>query len=188
MVVFRFVTSKSLTDQFLLTKVSLEDIYDGTEAVMHKQASYDGALGARGIHNLQTYGQETAYDGCAYTFTSTYSDGTLKMFTSHPTKPRREGERPGYYMNQVKGWCITSDIEAFRQGATWFRNGRDLAERWRNDFIKAANNRLHSNGDENDSPSTESLGREDTSASVPDGDPPESDTSQDDFYDTKQSA
>ena len=42
-----------------------------------RQALYDGALGARGIHELRSYvDPETAYDNNAYTITSTYHGGT----------------------------------------------------------------------------------------------------------------
>ena len=58
---------------------------DGTGAVAKRQACYDGALGARGMHSLESYGEkERNYNGNAYTLTSSYSDGQLKMYTSHP--------------------------------------------------------------------------------------------------------
>ncbi|KND92310.1 hypothetical protein TOPH_02916, partial [Tolypocladium ophioglossoides CBS 100239] len=43
---------------------------DGSLAVATRQACYDGALGARGIHSLQSYKQlEPQYDNNAYTIT-----------------------------------------------------------------------------------------------------------------------
>jgi hypothetical protein len=57
---------------------------DGSAAVAKRQACYDGALGARGMHSLQSYGQgEPVYNINASTITSIYHDGTLKMYTSH---------------------------------------------------------------------------------------------------------
>ncbi|KAK3169511.1 hypothetical protein OEA41_008895 [Lepraria neglecta] len=48
---------------------------DGSAPVCELQAMYDGALGARGIHELRSYvDPETAYDNNAYTITSTYHD------------------------------------------------------------------------------------------------------------------
>jgi hypothetical protein len=59
------------------------------------QACYAGAIGARGIHALQGYGQaEPTYDNKAYTFSSTYHDGTLKMYSHHPAQPSHPGESP----------------------------------------------------------------------------------------------
>jgi hypothetical protein len=61
---------------------------DGTSAVAGRQACYDGALGARGMQSLQSYGQpEPVYDKSAYTITSIYNDGTLKLYTSHLSEP-----------------------------------------------------------------------------------------------------
>jgi hypothetical protein len=94
---------------------------DGLLAVARRQASYDGALGARSIHSLQTYGQEQpGFNNNAYTITS---------------------DQPEYHMTQIKGWSMTSDLDAFRQGATWYRNGRDWAKERRDDAIRRANQR-----------------------------------------------
>lgn len=65
---------------------------DGSLSVATRQACYDGALGARGIHSLQSYKQlEPQYDNNAYTITSTYHGGTLKMYTTHPIPPSVPG-------------------------------------------------------------------------------------------------
>ena len=127
-----------LSNFFLTAKKSDESV-----AEAKRQACYDGALGARGIHALQSYGRDKpVYDNNAYTITSTYHDGTLKLYTIHPLKPTRPGSRPEYVMTQLKAFALTSDPETFRQGATAFRNGRDLAKEWRDGFIEAANKRV----------------------------------------------
>jgi hypothetical protein len=114
---------------------------DGSAAVAKRQASYDGALGARGMHSLQTYGQiEPGFDNNADTISSIYHDGTLKMFTSHLSKSADSND-PEYYMTQLNGWSMTANAEAFRQGATWYRNGRDWAKEQRDDAIRRANER-----------------------------------------------
>jgi len=101
-----------------------------------------GALGARGMHSLQSYGQSNpVHDNNAYTITSIYHGGQLKMFTSHPFQPTSPRGRPEYYMNQVKGWSMTGDLETFRQGATYFRNGRDWTKEQRDEAIRLANER-----------------------------------------------
>lgn len=66
------------------------------------------------------------------------------MFTSHPSKPTNSDEHE-FYMTQIKGWSLTSDLDTFRQGATWYRNGRDWAKEQRDDAIRRANERATSN-------------------------------------------
>jgi hypothetical protein len=113
---------------------------DGSIAVAGRQASYDGALGARGMHSLQSYGQdELAYDNNAYTVTSIYHGGQLKIYTSRPAQPNGPGSQPKYYMTQIKGWSMTSDPETFRQGAKAFRNLRDWTKEQRDEAIRRAN-------------------------------------------------
>ena len=116
---------------------------DGSAAVARRQACYDGALGARGIQSLQSYGQsEPVYDNNAYTITSIYNDGTLKIYTSHPSQPTGPENRPEYYMTQLNCWSMTGNPENFRQGATAYRNARDWAKEKRDGFIEAANGRI----------------------------------------------
>ncbi|KAG8410642.1 hypothetical protein J3459_017024 [Metarhizium acridum] len=112
---------------------------DGNASVAQRQACYDGAYGARAMHALQNYGEaEVAYDSNAYTYTSTYHDGQLKLYAHHVTAPRMAEERPEYHMTQLRSFGMTDTRETFIAGATAFRNVRDLAERHRNNFIRAA--------------------------------------------------
>lgn len=116
---------------------------DGSLSVAARQASYDGALGARGIHCLQSYRQtEPQYDNNAYTITSIYHGGQLKMYTSHPIPPLVAGGQPGFVMTQIKTWGMTGDVDTFRQGAAAFRNGRDWAKRERDKVIDETNERI----------------------------------------------
>ncbi|EDN06469.1 predicted protein [Histoplasma mississippiense (nom. inval.)] len=113
---------------------------DGSLAVATRQACYDGALGARGIHSLQSYQQdESAYDNNAYTLTSTYHGGTLKLYTTHLTEPEGPNRCPEYFTTQFKGWSMTSDPQTFREGACAYRNARDWAKEKIDGFIKLAN-------------------------------------------------
>ncbi|KAF1355819.1 hypothetical protein EJ07DRAFT_63674, partial [Lizonia empirigonia] len=113
---------------------------DGSLAVAGRQACYNGALGARGMHSLQTYGQaETTYDSNAYTVTNTYHGGTLKMYTSHVGPPRAVGGRPETYMNQINGYNLTGNVNNFRAGATAYRNARDWTKEQRDTTILRAN-------------------------------------------------
>ncbi|KAF3898057.1 hypothetical protein GY631_0012 [Trichophyton interdigitale] len=114
---------------------------DGSLMVATRQACYHGALGARGIHKLQNFKQDKeSYDRNAYTITSTYHGGALKIYTTHLT-PRANG-RAEYIMTQVNAWSMTGNIETFRQGASAYRNALDWAEEQREKIIEAANERL----------------------------------------------
>ena len=92
------------------------------------------------MHSLQWYGQEELkYDDYAYTITSSYSDGQLKMCTSHPVQSTASSNRSEYVMTQVNTWGMTGNAETFRQGAGAFRNGRDWAREQRDEAIEVAN-------------------------------------------------
>ncbi|KAM5437939.1 hypothetical protein McanMca71_002161 [Microsporum canis] len=115
---------------------------DGSPAVATRQACYDGALGARGIHKLQSYKQDKpVYDNKAYTITSTYLAGTLKLYTTHPIAPRESNGRPEYIMTQLNAWSMVGNADGFRHGASAYRNARDWAKEQRDNHIKSANER-----------------------------------------------
>ena len=116
---------------------------DGTLAVAERQACYDGALGARGLHSLRSYGQEEpSYDNRAHTVTSIYQGGQLKMYTSHLTEPSAPGERPEYHMHQLGAYAMTNKPSSFREGAAAYRNARDWAKVQRDMAIAQANERV----------------------------------------------
>jgi hypothetical protein len=118
---------------------------DGSFAVARRQACYDGAIGARGMQSLQSYGQnELVYDNCAYTIASIYLAGQLKMYTTHITPPTGPGKPPEYQWEQLGAWALTGALDQFRIGVTAFRNGRDLTKEWRDGFISTANDKLGS--------------------------------------------
>ncbi|EEH47850.2 uncharacterized protein PADG_03934 [Paracoccidioides brasiliensis Pb18] len=115
---------------------------DGSLAVATRQACYDGALGARGMHALQSYQQDgSTYDNNAYTLTLTYHGDTLKLYTTHLIKPEGPGRRPEYIMTQLNTWGMTGNLETFRQGACAYRNARDWAKEKRDEFIRTTNER-----------------------------------------------
>ncbi|MCJ1449359.1 MAG: hypothetical protein MMC23_009879 [Stictis urceolatum] len=116
---------------------------DGSLAVAERQACYDGALGARGMHSLKSHGQkEPKYDNCAHTITSIYQGGQLKMYTSHPTEPSAPGEPPEYHMHQLGAYAMTNKSSTFREGAAAYRNARDWAKEQRDTAIAQANERV----------------------------------------------
>ena len=117
---------------------------DGTWAVAGRQACYNGALGARGMHSLQQYGQEKkVYDNNAYTITSIYNGGSLTMYTSHPSEPASPGGCPEYYMTQLRSFAMNDTLDTFRQGAAAFRNARDWAREQRDKAITRANEKVN---------------------------------------------
>lgn len=116
---------------------------DGSTAVANRQACSDGALGARGIQNLQSYGQKKLpYDNKAYKFSSTYIAGFLSMDIIHPTQQTSPRSRPEYVMHQLRAFAMLDSAEAFRQGGTCYRNARDLAKKYRDEAIRGANKRV----------------------------------------------
>jgi hypothetical protein len=120
----------------------------GSAPVAKRQALYDGALGARGIHQLRSYvDPETATDNNAYTITSTYhgGTGTLTMYTTHPTLSASHGNSVEYRMTQLNSFAMTGNPDSFRQGAAALRNARDWAKEKREALISAANNRVLDN-------------------------------------------
>jgi hypothetical protein len=117
---------------------------DGSLAVARRQACYDGAFGARGMHSLQSYGEDKPVShNNAYTITSIYHGGQLKMYTSHPTQPTSPGGRLEYHMTQISTWGMTGNPETFRNGATAYRNVRNWAKEQRDKVVEQANKRAN---------------------------------------------
>ncbi|PHH86568.1 hypothetical protein CDD83_10052 [Cordyceps sp. RAO-2017] len=113
---------------------------EGSLAVASRQACYDGALGARAIHSLQSYGQtEPKFDSKAYAITSTYHGGTLTMYTTHPIPPPLPNKQPGFVMTPITSWALNSNPDNFRQGAAAYRNLQDWAKEQRDNAIRQAN-------------------------------------------------
>ena len=118
---------------------------DGSSAVCKRQALYDGALGARGVHALRSYIEgNTLYDNNAYTITSTYhgGSGALKLYTTHPTPSTNPERVVEFRMTQLRGWDMTDNADTFRKGATALRNARDWAQEKRKELITAANGKV----------------------------------------------
>ncbi|KAB8356566.1 hypothetical protein FH972_024148 [Carpinus fangiana] len=117
---------------------------DGNTAVAQRQACYDGALGARGIHKLRAYvNEKTALDGNAYSVTTTYSGGSgsghLTIYTMHPTASKEPDRELDYRMTRVRSFALMDSIDTFRAGATAIRNAHEWAQEQRADLIQAAN-------------------------------------------------
>ncbi|KZZ99188.1 hypothetical protein AAL_02739 [Moelleriella libera RCEF 2490] len=114
----------------------------GSADVDLRQACLDGAYGARAMNALRSYkGPELAHDRSAYTYSSTYHDGTLKLYAHHVEAPHKSGGRPAYHMTKLRGFDMTDNRDTFVAGASAFRNVRDLAKQHRDVLIQAANAR-----------------------------------------------
>jgi hypothetical protein len=92
------------------------------------------------MQSLRSYGRgELMYDNNAYTLSSIYHMGQLKMYAHSIAQPNGSGSRPEYYIHQLKGYSMTSDKETFLKGATAFKNAMDLTMEYRNAAIARAN-------------------------------------------------
>ncbi|OAA42070.1 hypothetical protein NOR_04919 [Metarhizium rileyi] len=112
----------------------------GGAGVAELQACFVGANGARTMHALQNYKlSKPEYDGNAYSFSSTYHDGTLKLYAHHVTAPVSAGGAQVYHMTKIRGFDMTDNRATFVEGATVFRNARKVAKEYRDRFIQAAN-------------------------------------------------
>ena len=101
------------------------------------QARYDGAIGARAMHALQTWGQtEKMFDGNAYTIASVFSGGTLKLYTTHPVEVSGRDE---YVMTVIETFTVDGSRAKFLEAVTAYRNLRDWAKDCRDTFVEAAN-------------------------------------------------
>ncbi|MCJ1468032.1 hypothetical protein MMC07_006658 [Pseudocyphellaria aurata] len=112
----------------------------GSGEAAKRQACYDGTLGARGIQKFRTFGAEGVgmlYDNKAYTITSTYHRGMLRLYTIHPSSSN-DPEKPVYYMTQLGSFNVL-DNQGFQQGANALRNARDWARTQRDELLAAAN-------------------------------------------------
>lgn len=113
---------------------------DGSLAVAQRQACYDGALGARGIHELISYqGENQLIDNKIKAVSSIYHGGTMKLYAHHIVQPDGPGTRPEYFMNQVNTWGMTGNKDTLRSGLTSFRNAVDWADERRELAISHAN-------------------------------------------------
>ncbi|KAF3768421.1 hypothetical protein M406DRAFT_71434 [Cryphonectria parasitica EP155] len=104
----------------------------------HASSSSDGPC-----HDVQGWPEKPVYNGNAYTYTATYhgGTGTLRLFAHHITAPATPEGRPEYHMNQLRIFGMTGIHATFAEGATAYKNLRDLAKQHRDMFIQDANAR-----------------------------------------------
>ncbi len=114
----------------------------GSPDVAIRQACYDGFFGTRAMHHLRAYGRKETYDHKAYTFTFTYYSGFLEIYAHHMSEPDEMDTQPHYHMSRLGAWALQGSNERFVEGATAFRNLRDLAREIREEFLASADARM----------------------------------------------
>ena len=113
---------------------------EGTARVVKLQACYAGVIGARAMHVLQDYGQaKPTYDNKTYTYSFTYIDDTLRMYTHHSTEPSTSDKPPEYRMTPAGAWLLNESRQSFLKGVSAFRNARDYAREQQDMLIAQAN-------------------------------------------------
>jgi hypothetical protein len=115
-----------------------------TVAVLKRYVLQNLAYGARGMLEMQSYGQESRnYDGNAYTISAIYvcGIGTLQLYAMHPTPPKEATGPPEYHMTHISSWSLTGSLDSFRQGVAAFRNLQSWAQEQRHEAIARANER-----------------------------------------------
>ncbi|KAK5289460.1 hypothetical protein LTR99_011240 [Exophiala xenobiotica] len=65
--------------------------------------------------------------------------GTLQSYATHITAPLTPGGEPEYHTTQTNSHSMTGNANSFREGATTYRNDRDLAKVERDSSIARAN-------------------------------------------------
>ncbi|KAL8709754.1 MAG: hypothetical protein Q9220_005540 [cf. Caloplaca sp. 1 TL-2023] len=114
----------------------------GTFEVALRQATYDAALGARGLSRLHAYLQDDyAEDKNAYSIAAIFEGWTLTLYTTSISKSRSQIVHEEYFMHHIGQWALRGGTEAFRQGAAAYRNARDWAKEQREKAIRMANER-----------------------------------------------
>ena len=119
----------------------------GTTGVVANQANYDGAIGARGMDSMWSYGTKTPPEASkAYALTCTFLDGSLQMYTTHSTRTPGDQNHSSrdYHQTRVGAWQLNDSADSFRSGAAAYRNGRDWAKEQRDLAIAYANKQVSS--------------------------------------------
>ncbi|KAL9060054.1 MAG: hypothetical protein Q9162_000904 [Coniocarpon cinnabarinum] len=115
---------------------------EGNGRVLLRQACYAGVIGARAMHKIRSYVDDTtALDGNAYTLCWTYdsSSGVLIAYASYPTVSNHPKRAVDYRMIRLHAYVLRDSPDSFRRGVSAFRNARDWAQERRRELIDAAN-------------------------------------------------
>jgi hypothetical protein len=122
----------------------------GVTQIATQQASYWGAVGARAMLHLQSYGKRTEhFDNNAYTTVSILDMESLRIYCSHPTRNENRN-RIEYHMNTIDAYWLTTSV-GFKDAVRGWRNIREWAKTQRDSFIQAANARVNNQGEDSSS-------------------------------------
>lgn len=143
----------------VLERQALYDSALGARA-MHSLQQYGHAQEGRRIsrHRLQDYddcsvpapspgpARNSTHHDHAYAITSTFHAGVLGIYATHPTRTPSNidhgtDRQTGYVMTQVGHYSLIGSPESYQQGVSAYRNSRDLAKEYRDEFIRQANER-----------------------------------------------
>ncbi|KAF5201070.1 Glyoxylate reductase [Thalictrum thalictroides] len=119
----------------------------GCPSVPEDMAIYHGGLGERGQIALRSWRvSNPELDKMAHTFTSTYINGHLTVFSVHAQPPEclsfhRSAGDTEYHLYKINSYSLLGDADQYKVGVTAFRNLRDYAEEIRNKSIEIANRR-----------------------------------------------
>lgn len=122
-------------------------VFKGNESSAYEGellARYSGAIGARGIHRLRSFGvedQETVYDNKAYTISATYYSGLLTLYAHRTIAPSVPGGPDRYRMTRIRKFDLEDGPGAFRKGVAALLNAREWAREIRDKLVAAANAR-----------------------------------------------
>ena len=126
--------------------LEVKRLLGGDGGVLGRQALHNGALGARAMHELRSFGipdSDRTY-GRADTITAAFIQGSsLKFYSMHYGAPDQESGISDKYMYLLAGHSLDDSYESFLAGATAFRNAREWAKERRDDAIAAANKRAN---------------------------------------------
>lgn len=109
--------------------------------VLERQALRDAGEGGRAMVTIRTHlDPQTAYDSNAYTTIFTYApNGLLNLYTVHAVKVKGNVYPCELRIIRHRSFAMLDSPDTFREGATWFRNARELMKEYRDSHIDRAN-------------------------------------------------
>ena len=124
--------------------LEVKRLLGGDGGVLARQALHNGALGARAMHELRSFGipdSDRTYCN-ADTITAAFIQGSsLKFYSMHYGAPDQDSGISDKYMYLLAGHSLDDSYESFLAGATAFCNAREWAKERRDNAIALANQR-----------------------------------------------
>ncbi|KAN0068373.1 hypothetical protein V8E54_013569 [Elaphomyces granulatus] len=104
-----------------------------------RQVCHYGALGARAMQHLKSYGQPSLiFDNVASAFTVTICNGVLDIYTHHLTPASSNPDLPfECHMTHVERWDMKDNLTTLNAGVRAFRHVRVYAKTRRNKLINS---------------------------------------------------